>query len=335
MAKILFLSYELPSFTPPLGQFAGLWQEFAPRHQLKLIYFSKARDNPNDKVLAEKLGGQFLRLQNSSSRSWFGINKTPHQVILKEIEQFQPELIFIDQEFKAKSQILSLKNVSAATRVIFKNYFLEINQQRIYFGPGLDADYFRRSSPPNVVSKLVLFSAQTENKSDNRAIKAAVELMLDEVWPKVREKHSDAFLQIVAGEACRKFLGEARNGDGYSLRYGTILPGEYEGARLALAPYKDFVPVPPQPWLEAWAMQLPLITLPEGASTLADLGGRLGDHFLKGEDGPSLAALISRMLEMRGPGLHLAEASRKLIEQKFSWSAKAAKLEEIIEQQLF
>jgi len=321
MSRILFLATHLPSFKPPLAQTAGLLSDLSTRHQVSLVYFALAQENHQPEKAYTNLSQLFERVA-SLKKSWSG--QAAKAKLNQELEQFRPEIIVA--ETSAMARLLQVP--PGVQLLILQAAKSKAQELAIAFEPGLDADYFRRRSQIKLISKQVLCSIQLASKQEAAIGQAAINLLIGEVWPIVRQRHPEASLKIkVSGEIPKNLVAEEKLEAGYHLGFGTISPLEYEAGRLALAPYLKLTPVNPQAWLEAWAMQLPLITLPAAAFSLDKLGSRLGEHFLKGEDGPSLAALISRLLEIRGPGLHLAENGRKLIDTRFSWQARAAQLE--------
>lgn len=262
---------------------------------------------------------------------WLRRGNSVAEILWQELGSTLPEIIQAEDTAMARLVQPILTRSPNIQLFTFYPDTVETNGQHFSFGPGLDANYFRRQTPVNIISKEFLFSIRAEDKKAAAINRKAIEYLTGQVWPLVRERHSDATLKIKIETEIG--VGEnwagTQQGDGWRLEYGTIVPTEYKAGRLALAPYLEIAPTNVQPWLEAWAMQVPLITLPAAAEALENLGAKLGDHFLKGEDAPSLAALMSRLLEIRRPGLHLAEAGRQLIETRFSWAARAAELEKI------
>lgn len=334
MAKIFFLTSRLPSFTPPLARNAGLLRELAPRHRITLAFFDQISNNESDLSEATRLCERVARLERPAAKGLSGLLRRGaalSQTIAQELRASQPDITLAEGEENVRLLRPALANLPASRFIILHPDLIEReNGQKLPFGPGIDTEYFQRQTPVNITSKLFLFSIKAEDKRDGLICREALHYLLREVWPLVRERHPDATLKVFSATNPASFWDGARHGTGWSVEYGTISPSQYEAGRLALAPYLNIMPGELQPCLEAWAMQLPLLTLPAAAGTLEKLGGKLGDNFLKGEDGPSLAALMGRLLEIRRPGLHLAEVSRHLVEQRFSWSALATQFEQIV-----
>jgi hypothetical protein len=326
MKNILFVTADLPSFNRPLGRTAGLIFELAQRHQLNLAYFDQGELNEADLKAASQICSRVFCLAASPTSQLSQNDETVLQ-----LGNLKPEII-LSNDPSLNPLIQSLLRDAPETQLItLRPYSIETPGQQFPFTAGLDAVYFRRQTPVNITSKLFLFPIQIDPLAKNDALisRRAIHYLIQRAWPEVLRHHPDATLRIVIQGDPADFSGEIQQGEGWQFEYGTIQPQEYEAARLIVAPYRDNVPLSIQPWLEAWAMQVPLITLPAAALRLEKLGAKLGDHFLKGEDGPSLAALMSRLLEIRRPGLHLAEAGRKLIDERFSWLAWAARIEEL------
>jgi glycosyltransferase involved in cell wall biosynthesis len=185
---------------------------------------------------------------------------------------------------------------------------------------GLDTAYFKRQTPVNITSNEVIF----RQVPGEAASEEALAYLLKEVWPAVRQLKAQASLAIVTPgtdgfeEIEEKQAGVSR------ISGATDWRNLYESGRLAVLPYRT-TPTDYRPFQEAWAMQLPIVTMRSGALALPGL--QLGDHYVQGADGPSLAALVARLLEIRGPGLHLVQEGRKLVEAEYTWSACAARLE--------
>lgn len=326
MTKILFVTADLPSFTRPLGRTAGLLFELAQRHPVSLVYFGQTEGKAADQKTTLETCSQVFRFAATSNSSIAQNAET-----LAELNKLKPDII-ITTDPTLNSFVQSFLASVPETQVItLRPYSIETPGKQLAFSAGLDATYFRRQTPVNITSKLFLSPIQITPQAKNDALIArrAIHYLTGRAWPEVLRRHPDATLRIVVQGDPADFSGEIQQGEGWQLGYGTIQSQEYEAARLIVAPYRDNVPLNVQPWLEAWAMQVPIITLPAAALRLEKLGAKLGDHFLKGEDGSSLAALMSRLLEIRRPGLHLAEAGRKMIDERFSWQAWAAKIEQL------
>jgi hypothetical protein len=316
--KILFLTAELPSFARPLTRNAGLLSELATRHQILLAYPQKDQLNETDRKIAAEICDKLLEFQTNGSLE--------NSRLKQALEEFQSEIVQVDNPELAQLLKPLVPGVAENGWLILHPEKLEAGGQFYPFGPGIDTGYWKRQTPINITSKLFLFSIRAEHQNFAIAI-TALRYLLKHSWPEVRQRQPEARLKVVVEGQPEDLPPDLTGGDSWQLDYGTISPQEYETGRLALAPYLTNTPGNVQPWLEAWAMQLPLLTLPAAAKRLSVMGARLGDHFLKGEDGPSLAALMGRLLEIRRPGLHLAEAGRILVEEQFSWMALAKNLE--------
>ncbi|HEX2914006.1 MAG TPA: glycosyltransferase [Chloroflexia bacterium] len=193
---------------------------------------------------------------------------------------------------------------------------------------GIDLDYFRRNSPINILSQEVIFRLAPHDP----AALEALAFMLEEIWPRVRELNSQARLLLATpagspllSQVAGKLSSVFDETHGLSIIEGvTDLRPLYERCRLAVLPYLGS-PADTKPILEAWAMQLPFVTMQPGADALP--GAQIGDQYVRGEDPKSYSSLVARLLEIRGPGLHLAEFGRPLAESRYSWPLIVSQLE--------
>ncbi len=322
----------LPSFNPPLGPEAGLLSALNPGHKLSLIYPVQKEDQQKDREKAGEicckvrpLNLPFLSLERIAM-SQSGEEVLPGEFIEDELPDY---ILDFNSRFYPLAGLFSEKY--QIPLFSFKEGYLEGGGRRIFLGPGIDPAFFQRKTSINTASQKIFFIVPSFEARDELIYREALRLLRDEVWPLVRGRHPYASLTLyLEGDSGEK-LGQFAHEPAWDIKYGKINPEIYETGRLSLAPFLWNSPANLQPALEAWAMQIPLIVLPGAARRLETLGARLGSHFLKGEDGPSLATLVNRLMEIKGPGIHLAEAGRKLAEQRCSWTARAAQLEQILE----
>ncbi len=336
--KILFISLNPPAYNPaqPLGRVVGLLQELSARHELTLACYNFSDDTssalsklPIKLVTAPKFQpGWFERLRGGShpaanlKTALLGLDQQ-FDIIQSDGAESAWLVGELAREWRRPGLVWLRPGETEETLVAGIEILAASRPEKSRWLPdGLDTSYFTRQTPVNVTSQEIIF----RHVEDDPASEEALNFVQTEVWAEVRRLTPVARLLIVTpGIASFEEIEEGAEGIS-RIRGVQDLRPLYQGCRLALLPYLR-PPTDYQPMQEAWAMQVPLITMPPGATTLPDL--QLGDHYVQGADGPSLAALATRLLEIRGPGLHLAQQGRQLVENRFSWAACATRLEQI------
>ena len=336
--KILILTTNAPDLDPdkPAGRIAGLLQTLNGRHALALACYT-----PPDPSFATKLETLSTALISapSSQPTWLERLRGRFQPLanLKTTLLAQTESYDLVQGDGLASLWLAAEIVRAKggrgmvwlrpgerpppNRPPALSIATASQVEGFKWLPdGIDTAYFKRQLPVNITSNEVIF----RHVPGEAAAEEALDYLLKEVWPAVRQLKPQAGLIIVTPGATR-FEEIEENLAGVSRISGLAdWRTLYERCRLVILPYRT-TPTDYHPFQEAWAMQLPVVTMRPGALVLPGL--QLGDHYVQGADGPSLAALVARLLEIRGPGLHLAEEGRKLVEAEYSWPARASRLE--------
>ncbi len=340
--KILFITSDRPTFSPtqPLSRAAGLLGEFATRHTVTLAYFA---NNPPSQTEDTTLAELSIRVVEApiARAGWLG----RFGAFSRKETELKEKLLALSERFDLiqgdglaslglSGELAKIwgipahiwlrpgenppRSSGASLNIIVANQVADYK----WLPDGLDTSFFSRQTPVNIMSSEIIF----QHIPGETASEEALTFLQSEAWPQVRRLNPNARLLIVTpGPAGFEEVEEGLEGVN-RVRAAPDLRPLYERCRLAVLPYQR-TPTNYHPILEAWAMQMPLVTTREGAATLPDL--QLGDHYVQGVDGPSLAALIARLLEIRGPGLHLAEAARQLVEAEYSWPARAAHLESL------
>lgn len=336
--KILILTTDAPGLDPdkPAGRIAGLLQALAGRHALTLACYTPSDPSfatkleplsialikapPTRPGWFERLGGRFQPSANLKA-ALLGQAESYDLVLGDGLASWwlaaeivrakgEPGVIWLGPGEKPPSNRPPALSIATANQIEGFKWLPE----------GLDTVYFKRQTPINVTSSRVIF----RHVPGEAASEEALAYLLKEVWPAVRQLKPEASLVIVTPGTARFEEIEEKQAGVSRISGLADWRNLYERGRLAILPYRT-TPTDYRPFQEVWAMQLPVVTMRPGALALPGL--QLGDHYVQGADGPSLAALVARLLEIRGPGLHLAEEGRKLVEAEYSWPACAARLE--------
>ncbi len=174
---------------------------------------------------------------------------------------------------------------------------------------GVDLDYFRPEGSPFEQNTLVF-----NGVLDYRPNLDAAAHLVEEIWPRVRDRVPDARLRIV---------GRAGQEDVARLKQpGIELTGEVPDVR----PYLQSAAVVAVPIrmgggtrfkvLEGLAMEKPLVSTTLGAE---GIGTVHGEHLMLADDPVEFASTVVALFSDAAKGQALGRAGRKLVEEKYSW----------------
>ncbi len=185
---------------------------------------------------------------------------------------------------------------------------------------GVDFEYFRRSPGAVAEAGRIVFTGNMAY-APNRD---AVEWFVAEILPRVRRQVPGARLEVVGADPPRRVLDLAAD------------PAvEVTGRVPDLRPYLARAAAGIDPLrigaglqnkvLEGMSMGLPMVI-----TSIANegIGAVPGEEVLVADDPPAFAAAVVRLLEDPGLRRALGERARRMIEQRWSWEAHFADLEQ-------
>ncbi|EKD85270.1 MAG: Glycosyl transferase group 1 [uncultured bacterium] len=186
---------------------------------------------------------------------------------------------------------------------------------------GVDSDYFNESITKRSRSPIVLYLGNFTWLQNREA----VEVLIKEVWGKIKEKMPAAKLWIVGKEA-KSFFANLQSGD---IEVTEVLDvrAVYQKASVLVAPiyggggtrYKNF---------EAFASGLPVVTTSIGIrGTDAHDGGEV----IIRDKPDEIAGAAVRLLTDQILAKKIAENARKMVREKYDWDPIARKLSEVYE----
>ncbi|HEV8581915.1 MAG TPA: glycosyltransferase [Thermoanaerobaculia bacterium] len=148
----------------------------------------------------------------------------------------------------------------------------------------------------------------------------ALDYLLREVWPQVRQRMPNAELLVVgarAGESVRRYDGH----QGVTV-VGSVPETKpyYQRCRALVAPIRAGSGTRLK-ILEALACAVPVVTTTIGAE---GIDGTAGEHFLIADSPAEMIEGVCRLLEDDDLCVRLGQAGRELIERRYSWEHSAA-----------
>jgi glycosyltransferase involved in cell wall biosynthesis len=158
--------------------------------------------------------------------------------------------------------------------------------------------------------------------------RAAAKLLVDKVWPRVAQYLQTCEL-ILAGRGSSDFLGalEGRPQRVVALDYVEDLTPLYRECRLFAAPLTEGGGIKIK-ILEAMARGIPVVTTPIGVEGIVDPAE---DAVFVGQPDATFAESMIHALSVPEQARRRAERARRIIEERFSWSAITDTLTSIYE----
>ncbi len=193
---------------------------------------------------------------------------------------------------------------------------------------GMDLEAIRPDWEPAAGSRRYLFVGSFGH-APNRS---GARLLVDVVWPLVRQAQPDAQLELV-GRGWESFLAK-RGGAESCARLGVTALGfvddlgpVFRHCHAFAAPLTEGGGIKIK-ILEALARGVPVVTTPVGAEGIAPSGG---EALLVAPADAGFAAAMTRLADDAGLAARLAQGGRKLMEQNFGWDAITTRLTNIYE----
>ncbi|MEM7052022.1 MAG: glycosyltransferase [Acidobacteriota bacterium] len=150
----------------------------------------------------------------------------------------------------------------------------------------------------------------------------AVDFLLSEIWPQVRQRLPGATLNIVGVGPPDHVLGHhGRDGVEVLGAVPDVLP-YFVSHRVFVAPIRAGSGTRLK-ILEAFSAGLPVVSTTVGAEGIRC---RDGQHLLLAESAEAIADAIVRLLEDEALGQRLATSARELVEAEYDWRASAERL---------
>jgi len=185
---------------------------------------------------------------------------------------------------------------------------------------GVDLEYFRPGDSPFEQNTLVF-----NGVLDYRPNFDAAAHLVEDIWPRVRDRVSGARLKIV-GRVGQENVERLR-------QPGVELTGEVPDVR----PYLDGAAVVAVPIrmgggtrfkvLEGLAMEKPIVSTTLGAE---GIGTVHSEHLMLADDAASFASAVVNLFEDAARGQELGRAGRKLVEEKYSWATAGGLLNDFL-----
>ncbi|HET7788156.1 MAG TPA: glycosyltransferase [Myxococcales bacterium] len=148
--------------------------------------------------------------------------------------------------------------------------------------------------------------------------------LLREIWPILEKSHPQARLKIVGQHPTPEVLAFRGPRVEVTGRVDDVRP-HLAGAAVCIAPLRIGGGTRFK-ILEAMAMAKPVVATSLGAEGIEYEAGR---HLLIGDDPPSFAAAVGRVLDDGALAARLSRAGRALVEERYSWAAAAERLERL------
>lgn len=185
---------------------------------------------------------------------------------------------------------------------------------------GIDIDYFSARKRSKKTSPTILYVGNFTWLQNAEA----VEVLVSQVWPKIKKEIADCQLWIVG----KNITSKIKNYASADIKISEALPDirdAYLNSTALVAPIKG-------PGgtrlkiLEAMASGLPVVTTPVGAE---GLGLTNNKHALIDKDIPRLADLAINLIKDEKLAQRLGVAGKKLVEGEYSWAKSATALDKI------
>jgi hypothetical protein len=165
----------------------------------------------------------------------------------------------------------------------------------------INLNQFTRRGIPEPTSRLIIFCHETADP----ALIDAKTWLERELWQKISNFNPKAQLTVV-----ERYENDSDN---------PSISEIYEPARLAIFPVRLPLLKSARFLAEAMAMGLPCVitsaVLQSPVVQKSLPGLKLGEHYVRADTAESFAALAGRLLDIKGPGQHLAKSGRDFIEK--------------------
>jgi glycosyltransferase involved in cell wall biosynthesis len=163
---------------------------------------------------------------------------------------------------------------------------------------------------------------------EHRPNRLAAKILVDKVWPRVTQYTPTGQL-ILAGRGSRAFLGALGGVVSGVVALGFVedLTDLYRECRLFVAPLPEGGGIKIK-ILEAMARGIPVVTTPIGAEGIVDPAE---DAVFLAEPDAAFAESMIQVLQRPGEARRRAAKARRIIEERFSWSAITEMLTSIYE----
>jgi glycosyltransferase involved in cell wall biosynthesis len=188
---------------------------------------------------------------------------------------------------------------------------------------GVDLEHFHFRGPGGRNRQRVVFTGNLGYFSNQEAVR----FFLRKIWPHVRRDMPAVRFQVVGDRPSPELRALCRRGEGVELvgPVEDLRPHLWE-ASVAVSPLTTGSGLPNKV-LEAMAAGAPVVTTPFALTSIA---AREGREVLVGRTPEEFAAEVIRLLRDPTLGATLAADARRLVEQRYSWEASVAELEEVL-----
>ena len=189
---------------------------------------------------------------------------------------------------------------------------------------GVDCEYYQKKSYPKDKKPTILFGAADFHWMQN---KEGAKILLDRIWPRIKEKMPKARLWIV-GKIAPEALRE------YSCRQDVTIQeiGDsreaYQRSWVLLAPMRSGGGSRTK-FFEAMASGLPIVTTPEG---MEGIPARPGIEAEIHDDLDKLIEVTVELLTDPAKAKTISENARRFVREEYDWSNSAEKLNKLYEE---
>jgi polysaccharide biosynthesis protein PslH len=215
----------------------------------------------------------------------------------------------------AKHTIAVSVNDAAKIKIIIKNNNVSVVEN------GVDTEYFKFKPKEINTAKPIFLYVGNYNWIPNRQ---AIEIILNEVWPHIKQKLPNAVFRIV-GRSLPTRLNELKNiGVEIDTNVNDI-QAEYNKSDILLAPM-GIAGGSKFKILEAMAAGLPIITSKEGLAGTDAISGR---DAIVANSSKSVVEEVIKIIDNPRKLESITKNARELIEKKYDWKKLAEKLDEV------
>lgn len=153
----------------------------------------------------------------------------------------------------------------------------------------------------------------------------ALHILLDEIWPVVKNAYPDANLRVVGRHMNSRIVTAVEQSGGEVGQDVADISVEYRNADILIAPH-GIAGGTKFKMLEAMASGCVVITTPEGA---AGLNLTAGKHYLEAKNPAEYVVQIQKLWTNTKIYKTVAAAARKHVEDHFSWDAISSRLDAV------
>jgi glycosyltransferase involved in cell wall biosynthesis len=180
---------------------------------------------------------------------------------------------------------------------------------------GVDLAYFRAAPPDRaIVPRSIIFAGGLSWYPNRKA----VQWLLDEILPRLRARYPDAKATIIGRNPPSEFLEAAERDPGLTFTgFVDDIRPYVAGAAVYACPIFDGGGTRLK-ILDTLAQQVPLVATP---MAVEGVGVESGRHALLADDAEGFCASIGRIFDDPGLGARLAAEGRRLVEDRFGWTA--------------